>query len=54
MDEECNYSAAEKSLKQALHQLTHIQKVWQGVLPVAVYRKAIGTVLCVFLFKDPD
>ena len=43
VDEESNYAAAERSLKQALHQLTHLQKVWQGVLPAAVYRKAIGT-----------
>ncbi|KAL8583837.1 hypothetical protein ACOMHN_040306 [Nucella lapillus] len=42
VDEESNYELAEKSLKQALHQLTHLQRVWQGVLPVSVDHKAIG------------
>ncbi|XP_076441590.1 centromere/kinetochore protein zw10 homolog isoform X2 [Babylonia areolata] len=45
MDEDTNYEAAEKSLKQALHQLTHLQRVWQDVLPASVYRKAIGILL---------
>ena len=45
LDEESNYGAAEKSLKQALHQLSHLQKVWQDVLPSTVYHKAIGAML---------
>ncbi|XP_071080296.1 centromere/kinetochore protein zw10 homolog [Haliotis cracherodii] len=36
------YFAAERSIKQCLHQLTHLQNVWQEVLPVNMYRKAIG------------
>ncbi|KAK7505508.1 hypothetical protein BaRGS_00003253 [Batillaria attramentaria] len=45
VEEESNYSAAERAVKQALHQLTHLQKVWQGVLPTSVYHKAIGILL---------
>ena len=51
VDEESNYAAAERSLKQALHQLTHLQKVWQDVLPAAVYRKAIGTYLYIYILQ---
>ena len=55
MDEESNYAAAERSLKQALHQLTHLQKVWQDVLPAAVYRKAIGTyIYCRLVLLEPE
>ena len=42
VDENKKHSEAERSLKQALHQLTHLHKVWQDVLPTTVYCKAIG------------
>lgn len=42
VDEDSSYSGAERSLRQVLHQLTHLQKVWQDVLPESVYHKAIG------------
>lgn len=45
VEEESKYSAAERAVKQALHQLTHLQKVWQDVLPSSVYHKAIGILL---------
>ncbi|NXG63756.1 ZW10 protein, partial [Hemiprocne comata] len=45
MDDEENYSAANKAIKQVLHQLKRLGKVWQDVLPVNVYCKAMGTLL---------
>ncbi|NXG53236.1 ZW10 protein, partial [Psilopogon haemacephalus] len=45
MDDEENYSAATKAIKQVLHQLKRLGKVWQDVLPVNVYCKAMGTLL---------
>jgi hypothetical protein len=42
VDAESNYSAAERAVKQCLHQLSHLQKVWHSVLPATVYCKAIG------------
>ncbi|NWI37800.1 ZW10 protein, partial [Picathartes gymnocephalus] len=45
MDDEENYSAAKKAIKQVLHQLRRLGLVWQDVLPVNVYCKAMGTLL---------
>ena len=35
----------ERAIKQALHLLNHLQNVWQDVLPISVYRKAIGKIV---------
>ncbi|NXO00365.1 ZW10 protein, partial [Rhinopomastus cyanomelas] len=45
MDDEENYSAANKAIRQVLHQLKRLGKVWQDVLPVNIYCKAMGTLL---------
>uniref|UniRef100_A0A8D2L1U1 Centromere/kinetochore protein zw10 homolog n=1 Tax=Varanus komodoensis TaxID=61221 RepID=A0A8D2L1U1_VARKO len=45
MDDEDNSSAASKAVRQVLHQLRRLGKVWQDVLPVNVYCKAMGTLL---------
>lgn len=45
MDDEENYSAASKAVKQVLHQLKRLGIVWQDVLPVNIYCKAMGTLL---------
>ncbi|NXD42638.1 ZW10 protein, partial [Copsychus sechellarum] len=45
MDDEENYRAANKAIKQVLHQLRRLGMVWQDVLPVNVYCKAMGTLL---------
>ncbi|NXL51082.1 ZW10 protein, partial [Podilymbus podiceps] len=45
MDDEENYCAAKKAIRQVLHQLKRLGKVWQDVLPVSVYCKAMGTLL---------
>ncbi|KFV13869.1 Centromere/kinetochore protein zw10, partial [Tauraco erythrolophus] len=45
MDDEENYCAASKAIRQVLHQLKRLGKVWQDVLPVNVYCKAMGTLL---------
>uniref|UniRef100_A0A674ID94 Centromere/kinetochore protein zw10 homolog n=1 Tax=Terrapene triunguis TaxID=2587831 RepID=A0A674ID94_9SAUR len=45
MDNEENYSAAKKAARQVLHQLKRLGKVWQDVLPVNIYCKAMGTLL---------
>ncbi|NWR63412.1 ZW10 protein, partial [Bucorvus abyssinicus] len=45
MDDEENYHAANKAVRQVLHQLKRLGKVWQDVLPVNVYCKAMGTLL---------
>ena len=37
--------AAEKCIRQVLHQLNHLRKVWNNVLPVNIYKRAIGTIL---------
>ena len=36
---------AEKCIRQVLHQLNHLRKVWHSVLPSNIYKKAIGTIL---------
>ncbi|XP_039549572.1 dihydrolipoyllysine-residue acetyltransferase component of pyruvate dehydrogenase complex, mitochondrial-like [Pimephales promelas] len=45
LDDEDNYSAASKAIRQVIHQLRRLGKVWQDVLPVNIYCKAIGTLL---------
>ncbi|XP_066228983.1 centromere/kinetochore protein zw10 homolog [Saccopteryx leptura] len=45
MDDEENYSAASKAIRQVLHQLKRLGLVWQDVLPVNIYCKAMGTLL---------
>ncbi|XP_042332095.1 centromere/kinetochore protein zw10 homolog [Sceloporus undulatus] len=45
VDDEDNYYAANKAIRQVLHQLKRLGKVWQDVLPVNVYCKAMGTLL---------
>ncbi|NWI80457.1 ZW10 protein, partial [Dryoscopus gambensis] len=45
MDDDESYHAANKSIKQVLHQLKGLGTVWQDVLPVHVYCKAMGTLL---------
>ncbi|NWX32327.1 ZW10 protein, partial [Notiomystis cincta] len=45
MEDEENYCAANKAIKQVLHQLKRLGMVWQDVLPVNVYCKAMGALL---------
>ncbi|XP_019412069.1 PREDICTED: centromere/kinetochore protein zw10 homolog [Crocodylus porosus] len=45
VDDEENYAAANKAIRQVLHQLRRLGKVWQDVLPATVYCKAMGTLL---------
>ncbi|XP_018424685.1 PREDICTED: centromere/kinetochore protein zw10 homolog [Nanorana parkeri] len=45
MEDEENYTAAHKAIRQVIHQLSCLGKVWQDVLPVALYCKALGTLL---------
>ncbi|KAM6157689.1 centromere/kinetochore protein zw10 homolog [Rhynchocyon petersi] len=45
MDDEENYSAASRAVRQVLHQLKRLGIVWQDVLPVNIYCKALGTLL---------
>ncbi|NWR45342.1 ZW10 protein, partial [Regulus satrapa] len=45
MDDKENYCAANKAIKQVLHQLRRLGMVWQDVLPVNVYCKAMGALL---------
>ncbi|KAM9540225.1 centromere/kinetochore protein zw10 homolog [Salvelinus alpinus] len=45
LDDEENYSAASKAVRQVIHQLKRLGTVWQDVLPVNIYCKAMGTLL---------
>ncbi|XP_068096888.1 centromere/kinetochore protein zw10 homolog [Hyperolius riggenbachi] len=45
MEDEANYTAAHKAIRQVIHQLSRLGKVWQDVLPEAIYCKAMGTLL---------
>ena len=36
---------SEKSIRQVLHQLGHLRRLWQDVLPPNVYCKSVGTIL---------
>ncbi|CAN9501180.1 unnamed protein product [Ophioblennius macclurei] len=45
LDDEDNYVAASKAVRQVIHQLKQLGTVWQDVLPVAIYCKAMGSLL---------
>uniref|UniRef100_A0A673KEK5 Centromere/kinetochore protein zw10 homolog n=1 Tax=Sinocyclocheilus rhinocerous TaxID=307959 RepID=A0A673KEK5_9TELE len=45
LDDEDSYSVASKAIRQVIHQLRRLGKVWQDVLPVNIYCKSIGTLL---------
>ncbi|CAH2320133.1 centromere kinetochore zw10 homolog [Pelobates cultripes] len=45
MEDKENYIAAHKAIRQVIHQLGCLGKVWQDVLPVAIYCNAMGTLL---------
>ncbi|CAN2388266.1 Centromere kinetochore protein zw10 homolog [Pristimantis euphronides] len=45
MEDEDNYTAGHKAIRQVIHQLSRLGKVWQDVLPVTIYCKAMGTLL---------
>ncbi|XP_043937002.1 centromere/kinetochore protein zw10 homolog [Protopterus annectens] len=45
LDEEDNYMVANKAVRQVIHHLKRLGKVWQDVLPVTIYCKAMGTLL---------
>uniref|UniRef100_A0A8C6XJL1 Centromere/kinetochore protein zw10 homolog n=1 Tax=Naja naja TaxID=35670 RepID=A0A8C6XJL1_NAJNA len=45
LDDEDNYSAANRAVRQVLHQLKRLGKIWQDVLPVNIYCRAMGTLL---------
>ncbi|XP_036444306.1 centromere/kinetochore protein zw10 homolog [Colossoma macropomum] len=45
LHDEDNYSAASKAVRQVIHQLKQLGKVWQDVLPVNIYCKSMGTLL---------
>ncbi|XP_074662640.1 centromere/kinetochore protein zw10 homolog [Tubulanus polymorphus] len=40
-----NYEDCERAIKQVLFQLSHLQKVWQPVLPEKMYRKSMAILL---------
>lgn len=45
LDYEDNYTAASKAVRQVIHQLKQLGTVWQDVLPVNIYCKAMGSLL---------
>ncbi|XP_070621703.1 centromere/kinetochore protein zw10 homolog [Erythrolamprus reginae] len=45
LDDEDNYSVANRAVRQVLHQLKRLGKIWQDVLPVNIYCRAMGTLL---------
>uniref|UniRef100_A0AAQ5Z0P4 Centromere/kinetochore protein zw10 homolog n=1 Tax=Amphiprion ocellaris TaxID=80972 RepID=A0AAQ5Z0P4_AMPOC len=45
LDDEDNYIAASKAVRQVIHQLKQLGTVWQDVLPVGIYCKAMGNLL---------
>lgn len=45
LDDEENYTAASKAVRQVIHQLKQLGTVWQDVLPVSIYCKAMGNLL---------
>ena len=55
MSEKEAFFTTERAVKQTLHQLQHLKKVWHEVLPTSNYRKAIGKVyilvLLLIIFK---
>ncbi|XP_029375145.1 centromere/kinetochore protein zw10 homolog [Echeneis naucrates] len=45
LDDDDNYIAASKAVRQVIHQLKQLGTVWQDVLPVSIYCKAMGNLL---------
>ncbi|XP_017348824.1 centromere/kinetochore protein zw10 homolog [Ictalurus punctatus] len=45
LDDKDNYTAASKAVRQVIHQLKRLGKVWQDVLPVNIYCKSMGSLL---------
>ncbi|XP_075878604.1 centromere/kinetochore protein zw10 homolog [Nelusetta ayraudi] len=45
LDDDDNYIAASKAVRQVIHQLKQLGTVWQDVLPVSIYCKAMGSLL---------
>ncbi|XP_070699455.1 centromere/kinetochore protein zw10 homolog [Pempheris klunzingeri] len=45
LDDDDNYTAASKAVRQVIHQLKQLGTVWQDVLPVSIYCKAMGNLL---------
>ncbi|XP_006825102.1 centromere/kinetochore protein zw10 homolog [Saccoglossus kowalevskii] len=45
VEEDDNRKTAEKAIKQVLHQLNHLSRVWNEVLPSSVYVKAMSTLI---------
>ncbi|KAM9781301.1 centromere/kinetochore protein zw10 homolog isoform X2 [Syngnathus typhle] len=45
LDDADNYAAASKAVRQVIHQLKQLGTVWQDVLPVGIYCKAMGNLL---------
>ncbi|KAJ3589263.1 hypothetical protein NHX12_010109 [Muraenolepis orangiensis] len=45
LDDEENYTAASKAVRQVIHQLKQLGIVWQDVLPVNIYCKVMGSLL---------
>ncbi|XP_013396329.1 centromere/kinetochore protein zw10 homolog [Lingula anatina] len=61
VSEDKNFTDGERALKQVLHQLMLLRRVWLDVLPVSTFNKAMGTLLnsvvtelisCVTLLED--
>uniref|UniRef100_A0A0B7BFU7 Centromere/kinetochore protein zw10 homolog n=1 Tax=Arion vulgaris TaxID=1028688 RepID=A0A0B7BFU7_9EUPU len=45
MEEESSREKAEKAVKQVTLQLGHLQKIWKPVLPINIYKKAMGKLI---------
>ncbi|XP_008426902.1 centromere/kinetochore protein zw10 homolog isoform X2 [Poecilia reticulata] len=45
LDDEDNYTATSKAVRQVIHQLKQLGTVWQDVLPVSIYCKTMGNLL---------
>lgn len=45
LDDNDNYTAASKAVRQVIHQLKRLSSVWQDVLPVTIFCKAMGTLV---------
>ncbi|XP_071789941.1 centromere/kinetochore protein zw10 homolog [Asterias amurensis] len=46
-----NFIACEKAIKQVLHQLGHLQRVWLNILPSNIYTKAMSTLINTVLIQ---
>ena len=42
VSQDSQFQNAERSLKQALHQLNRLGNIWKDVLPSVVYNKSMG------------